>query len=144
MDANILCRVGGRQLETWPDTESCSKWHNALHRRGKSEVVHPPEGTNYMTTIEFRTADGVIYGNPALPLQKIDQRNFLLQKANNWEVVFSSHNHRNCKTSWYHHLFGKDQNIYYHWAYSPNGRKSVKCQRKKEMQIPRSCSWMRK
>ena len=51
---------------------------------------------------------------------------------------------RDCKTSWNHHLFWKNQHSYHHWAYSPNGGKPVKCQRKKEMQMPRYCSWMRK
>ena len=34
-DATVLCRVV--DTETWSDT-NCSKWHNALHRRGKSEA----------------------------------------------------------------------------------------------------------
>ncbi|XP_072019715.1 uncharacterized protein [Amphiura filiformis] len=46
----------------------------------------PPEDTNYMTTIKFRTADGVTYRNPALPLPKRNPTN-LLQKANDWEFL---------------------------------------------------------
>ncbi|XP_072028430.1 uncharacterized protein [Amphiura filiformis] len=52
------------------------------------ESYIPPEDTNCMTTIKFRTADGVTYRNPALPLPKRDPTN-LLQKANDWEFLMA-------------------------------------------------------
>ena len=44
------------------------------------------QDTGYIPTIEFCTADGTAYRNPAIPLLKKDCTN-ILQKAKDWEVL---------------------------------------------------------
>ena len=100
----------------------------------------PQKDTYYMTTIKFRTADCVTYRNLALPppkkklLQKANGREFLMDEEHKL-LVFPPMIKETTERLGITIYSERTKTVIIIELTVPN----VKCQRKKEIQIPNSC-----